>query len=86
MNQVLKFTFKSIFPNPMTTDFQKDKLKKRFIIGSVYMAALFMAFGSHGSFSPLDIGFYTSLGAAVLWYFLSYYGYLMVLRKRKFNT
>lgn len=70
----------------MTIDFQKNKLKKRLIIGSVGMAALFMAFGSHGSFSPLDIGFYTSLGAAVLWYFLSYYGYLMVLRKRKFNT
>lgn len=67
----------------MTTDFKKDKLKKRFIIGSICMAALFMTFGSHGSLSPLDIGFYTSLGAALLWYFLSYNGYLLVLRKSK---
>ena len=70
----------------MATDSQKDKLKKRFLIGSVGMAILFMAFGSHGSFSPLDVGFYTSLGAAVGWYFLSYYGYLLVLRKRKNNA
>lgn len=67
----------------MTTNFQKDKLKKRFLIGSVCMAALLMAFGSHGSFSPLDIGFYTSIGAAVGWYFFGYYGYLLVLRKSK---
>nr|MBI1228515.1 hypothetical protein [Cytophagales bacterium] len=70
----------------MTTNSKKDKLKKRFLIGSFFMAALFMAFGSHGSFSPLDIGFYTSIGAAVGWYFLSYYWYLFVLRKRKSNT
>jgi len=70
----------------LTIDFEKDKLKKRLIIGSVCMAALFMAFGSHDSFSPLDIGFYMSIGAAVLWFFLSYYGYLKVLRKRKNNT
>jgi hypothetical protein len=70
----------------MTTNFQKHKLKKRFFIGSVCMAALLMAFGSHGSFSPWDIGFYMSIGAAVLWFFLSYYGYLFVLRKRKNNA
>lgn len=70
----------------MTNDSHKDKLKKRFIIGSIFMASLFMAFGSHGSFSSMDIGFYTSLGAAVGWYFLSYYGYLVVLRKRKNNA
>lgn len=69
----------------MTTDFQKDKLKKSFLIGSIFMAALFMTFGSHGSFSPLDIGFYMSIGAALLWYVLSYYGGLFVLRKRKNN-
>ena len=67
----------------MATDSQKDKLKKRFLIGSVGMAILFMAFGSHGSFSPLDVGFYMSIVAAVGWYFLCYYGYLVGFQKRK---
>lgn len=39
------------------------------------MAILFMAFGSYGSFNPFEIGFYTSIGAAILWFYLSYYGF-----------
>ena len=49
-------------------DIQKEKLKKRFIIGSVGIAILFIAFGAYGSFNPLEVNFYTSIGAAVLWF------------------
>ncbi len=67
----------------MNTEFKNEKLKKRFIIGSLGIAILFMAFGSYGSFNPLDIGFYTSIGAAVLWYYLSYYGFILTMSKRR---
>jgi hypothetical protein len=30
-----------------------------------------MLFGSHGSFDPTEIGFYTSIGAGIVWYILS---------------
>ncbi|MBD3630574.1 hypothetical protein G9Q97_08735 [Cyclobacterium sp. GBPx2] len=62
---------------------QPKKTKKRFIIGSIGMAIIFMAFGSYGSFSPLEVGFYTSIGAAVLWYYLSYYVFKWLLDKGK---
>ncbi|AKP53734.1 hypothetical protein CA2015_4391 [Cyclobacterium amurskyense] len=51
------------------------KLKKRFIISSMGMAILLMTFGSFGSFYPFDVGFYTSIGAAIVWFYLSYYGF-----------
>lgn len=62
---------------------QHKKTKKRFIIGSIGMAVLFMTFGSYGSFSPLEVGFYTSIGAAVLWYYLSYYVFKWLFDKGK---
>ncbi|MBD3630003.1 hypothetical protein [Cyclobacterium sp.] len=49
----------------MNISFKIKKLKNRFIIGSVAMATLFMAFGSYGSFNPFEIGFYTSIGAGI---------------------
>tara|TARA_R110001592_G_scaffold338552_1_gene625783 strand:- start:147749 stop:147889 length:141 start_codon:yes stop_codon:yes gene_type:complete len=39
------------------------------------MAILLMTFGSYGSFNPLDVGFYTSIGASTVWFFLSYYSF-----------
>lgn len=65
----------------MNKNLQNEKLKKRFIIGSIGMAVLFMTFGSYGSFNPLKIGFYTSIGAAILWFYLSYYGFKWLLGK-----
>lgn len=51
------------------------KLKKRFAIASVGMLFLYMTFGSYGSFNPLDVGFYTSIGMGIVWFYLSYYGF-----------
>ncbi|MDO6438619.1 hypothetical protein Q4534_14445 [Cyclobacterium sp. 1_MG-2023] len=67
----------------MDNNFKIEKLKKRFIIGSFCMAILFMAFGSFGSFNPLEIGFYTSIGAAIFWFYLSYYGFKWLLGRSK---
>lgn len=67
----------------MNTEFKNEKLKNRFIIGSFGIAILFMAFWSFGSFNPLDVGFYTSIGAAVLWYYFSYYGFMLTMSKRR---
>ncbi len=43
------------------------------------MALLFMAFGSYGSFNPFEIGFYTSIGAGIGWFYISYYGFKWLL-------
>ena len=59
----------------MNNNIKTGKLKYRFIIGSIAMAILFMTFGSYGSFNPFEIGFYTSISAAILWFYLSYYGF-----------
>lgn len=67
----------------MNNNFKIEKIKKRFIIGSFWMAILFMAFGSFGSFNPLEIGFYTSIGAAIFWFFLSYCGFKWLFGRSK---
>ena len=67
----------------MNINFKIEKIKKRFIIGSFWMAILFMAFGSFGSFNPFEIGFYTSIGAAIFWFYLSYYGFKWLLGRIK---
>ncbi|WP_375586307.1 hypothetical protein [Cyclobacterium xiamenense] len=67
----------------MSICFKKEKLKNRFIIGSVAMALLFMAFGSYGSFNPFEIGFYTSIGAGIGWFYVSYYGFNWLLGRNK---
>ena len=54
------------------------KLKKRFAIASVGILFFYMTFGSYGSygsFNPLDVGFYTSIGMGIVWFYLSYYGF-----------
>lgn len=47
------------------------------------MALLLMAFGSYGSFSPFEIGFYTSIGAAIAWFYISYFVFRWLLGKNK---
>ncbi len=47
------------------------------------MALLFMAFGSYGSFNQFEIGFYTSIGAAIAWFYISYYGFKWLLGRNK---
>jgi len=55
----------------------KSKTKIALIISSILFALAFMTFGSYGSFNPSEIGFYTSIGAGVVWFLLMY----LVLRK-----
>jgi hypothetical protein len=58
------------------------KLKKRFIIASMGMAILLMTFGSFGSFYPFDVGFYTSIGMGIVWFYFSFYGFKWFLAKK----
>ncbi|EON75085.1 hypothetical protein ADIS_4256 [Lunatimonas lonarensis] len=58
-----------------------DRFKKRLAIGSFFFILIMMAFGSHGSFNPKEIGFYTSIGAGFLSYFLTYYGFKAIKTK-----
>ncbi|WP_114752511.1 hypothetical protein [Pleomorphovibrio marinus] len=60
---------------------RKRRTKGRFILGGLCFAVLLMTFGSYGSFNPLEVGFYTSLGAGALWFFLSYHGFKWLRRK-----
>ncbi|SEJ60453.1 hypothetical protein SAMN05192553_1061 [Cyclobacterium xiamenense] len=67
----------------MNNTLKNGKLRNRFIIGSIGMALLLMVFGSYGSFNPFEIGFYTSVGAAIAWFYLSYYGFKWLLGRNK---
>ena len=64
----------------------KQQLKTRtiaaLIIGSILFTLSLMTFGSHGSFNPTEIGFYTSIGAGLLW-FIGMYFILKKTIKRK---
>lgn len=67
----------------MNNTLNNGKLKNRYIVGSVGMALLFMAFGSFGSFNPFEIVFYTSIGAGIGWFYVSYYGFNWLLGRNK---
>ena len=43
------------------------------IIGAIALTLGLMEFSHYGSFNPKEIGFYTSIGAGILWYISSYY-------------
>jgi hypothetical protein len=60
-----------------------DRFKKRLAIGSFFFILIMMAFGSHGSFNPTEVGFYTSIAAGFLSYFLTYYGFRAIIMKGK---
>ncbi|MCC5931295.1 MAG: hypothetical protein JJU28_18750 [Cyclobacteriaceae bacterium] len=57
--------------------------KKRSIVASIGFILLLMAFGSHGSFNPKEVGFYTAIMAGVMFYFISYHGFMYVLKRQK---
>jgi hypothetical protein len=59
-----------------------DKLKKRFIISSVAWTLLMMWLGPYGSFNPSEVGFYTSIMAGFMLYFLTYYPFKYLLKKQ----
>jgi hypothetical protein len=46
------------------------------------MAILLMTFGSFGSFYPFDVGFYTSIGMGIVWFYFSFYGFKWFLAKK----
>lgn len=43
------------------------------IFGGIMVTLAFMIFGPHGSLDPSEIGFYTSIGAGILWYSATYF-------------
>ncbi|MCC5931294.1 MAG: hypothetical protein JJU28_18745 [Cyclobacteriaceae bacterium] len=63
-----------------------SKLKKTFIISSIGFTATLMAFGPHGSFNPKEVGFYTAIMAGVMFYFISYHGFVYVLKRQPKNN
>jgi len=51
----------------------KAKTNLILILGAIAMTLGLMQFSSHGSFNPEKLGFYTSIGAGVVWYVSSYF-------------
>lgn len=51
----------------------KAKTKFVLVIGAVALSLGLMQFSHNGSFNPSQIGFYTSIGAGIVWYIASYY-------------
>jgi len=43
------------------------------IIATIGFTLGIMKFSRHGSFNPSDIGFYTSIGAGILWFLAMYF-------------
>jgi hypothetical protein len=60
-----------------------ERVKKRLAIVTFFFILTMMAFASHGSFNPTEIGFYTSIGAGFLFYFLTFYGLRAIIMKGK---
>lgn len=59
-----------------------DRFRKRLKLVSFVFVLVLMTFGSHGSFNPAEVGFYTSIGAGILFHFLTLYGFRALIEKR----
>jgi len=57
--------------------------KKRLAIGAVGFSLMLMAFGPHGSFKPTEVGFYTAIGAGIMFYFLTQWLFTFVKKGEK---
>ncbi len=51
-------------------------------IGSLMFTICLMIFGPYGSLNPTDIGFYTSIGAGVLWFLAMYFSFMKLIKQR----
>jgi O-antigen/teichoic acid export membrane protein len=58
------------------------KTKLILVIASVMFTLSLMIFGPHGSLNPTDIGFYTSIGAGVLWFLAMYFSFKKLIKLR----
>ena len=43
------------------------------IAGAILVSLALMIFGPYGSLDPAETGFYTSLGAGLLWFIITYF-------------
>ena len=43
--------------------------------GGILVSLALMIFGPYGSMNPSESGFYTSIGAGILWFIISYYAF-----------
>jgi hypothetical protein len=43
------------------------------VIASIGFAVGMMALGSHGTFNPKEIGFYSAIGGSIIWFGLMYF-------------
>jgi len=43
------------------------------VITSIGFTLGMMAFGSHGTFNPKEIGFYSAIGGGIIWFGLMYF-------------
>lgn len=51
-------------------------------IASIIFTLGMMKFTRHGSFNPSDVGFYTSIGAGILWFFAMYFIFKNMIRRK----
>lgn len=56
------------------------------VIASVMFTISLMIFGPYGSVNPSDIGFYTSIGAGVLWFLAMYFSFKKFIKRRSNKT
>ena len=51
--------------------------------GAILVTLALMIFGPYGSLNPAETGFYTSLGAGLLWFIITYFAFK---KYRKVNS
>jgi hypothetical protein len=52
------------------------------IIATIGFTLGMMKFTRHGSFNPSDIGFYTSIGAGILWFSAMYFIFRKLIARK----